>query len=95
MLASNKQYQIDSGSHMVRDEDGVRFHIESEDYFASLATILKLWPLLDDTSTSIKEIEKDLMFLQGNYYIVPKSSRITTAQKTKQNNIPKGRLQNQ
>lgn len=92
---NRKRYHINDHLWLVKDEDGVRFHVESGDYFASLATIIKLWPLFDNVSISVKEIEADLMFLQDNYYILPKSSRKANDQNIKQKNNPNDKLQNQ
>ena len=89
------KYNIRYCHWLVKDEAEVMFHIESGDYFASLATIIKLWPLINDVSLPIKEIDADLMFLQDNYYIVPKSSLKINDQNMKQKYIPKGKLQNQ
>lgn len=54
----------------------VKFHIKSDDYFGTLAAILSL---IEQTPENIKKlknifknIEKDLLFLQREYYILKK-----------------------
>jgi len=54
---------------MPKDEfSGVKFHIESQDYFGTLAAVLSLKMQVGQpiTQTTIDE----LMFLQNNYKIV-------------------------
>jgi len=53
------------------------FHIESQDYFGTLATVLSLvrqgaegQPVNDEV---LARAEHDLIFLQNNYDIIPKA----------------------
>lgn len=54
----------------------VMFHIKSDDYFGTLATVLSLIRQLPGNSNkyikALNKLEKDLMFLQGEYKIVKK-----------------------
>jgi hypothetical protein len=55
----------------------LKFHIQNDDYFGTLATVLDLIKqrLDDDYGHEIKSLEnvvKDLMYLQGKYKIVKK-----------------------
>jgi hypothetical protein len=94
-----KRYKIKTLTRTVRDEASVRFHVASDDYFGTLATILSL--LKQDIKKSgrsdsgrllamLKDLENDLIFLQKNYRVSP---RLQTKPKTKNKKmIPKGRL---
>lgn len=63
----------------MKDLDGLKFHIKSNDYFGTLATIISLirqniekkegYELNIET---LNKVEKDLMFLQNNYKIIEK-----------------------
>jgi len=61
------------------DIKNLKFHIKSDDYFGTLATILSLTrqTLVGHKSQyiSLKKIENDLMFLQNKYKIVKKSNK--------------------
>lgn len=51
------------------------FHIKSDDYFGTLATIISLIRqngCFDNQIRIFKKLEKDLIFLQNNYKIVKK-----------------------
>jgi len=55
----------------------LKFHIDSNDYFGTLATILSLVrqtignkKSIDNNIKTLDNIEKDLMYLQQNYKIV-------------------------
>lgn len=92
----SRAYKITPVVWLVRDEASVKFHVTSHDYFGTIAAILSLIKqqfkkgdagsavLINKT---LKNLEKDLMFLQKNYQIKPKNKkRIST---------PKGRLKSQ
>ncbi|MFA6417080.1 MAG: hypothetical protein WCW61_02705 [Patescibacteria group bacterium] len=58
----------------------IKFHIESKDYFGTIATILSLVKQninkkeLEKTNINIlKNLEKDLIFLQKEFQIVKKN----------------------
>ena len=63
----------------MKNLDGLKFHIKSNDYFGTLATIISLirqniekkegYELNIET---LNKVEKDLMFLQNNYKIIEK-----------------------
>ena len=57
----------------------LKFHIKSEDYFGTLATVLDLFRLdvfekkfIFDKNKMLKGIIKDLVYLQDNYKIIKK-----------------------
>lgn len=53
----------------------LEFHIESQDYFGSLATILNFLhqdEFIGDKNAALKEKVKELMYLQKNYKIIKK-----------------------
>jgi hypothetical protein len=78
---TNKKYQITPLIWFVKDEATTKFHVENDDYFGTIATILSLvkqkindqrpqnQKLLQDT---LNNLEKDLGWLQNNYQIVEK-----------------------
>ncbi len=105
-----KKYKISGRTRLVKDEASVKFHVASDDYFGTLATILSL--LEQDIKKNerpngarllktLKNLESDLLFLQKNYQISIKSqpskkAKPQTNPKTKNRKIiPKGRLINQ
>lgn len=56
-------------------QKSVKFHVESDDYFGTLATILGLLRQTSNIGKGnkiLKRLEKDLMFLQKNYRIIKK-----------------------
>lgn len=60
----------------------LKFHVRSEDYFGTLATILDLFrldvlekKLIYDKDKVLKKIIKDLIYLQENYKIVKKHGK--------------------
>lgn len=62
-------YQIKSYNLLLRDEKSVQFHVESDDYFGTLATVLSLWQQKKEWPESYPELHDDLINLQKNYYI--------------------------
>ncbi len=98
----SKKYKITSQTRLVKDEAGTKFHVNSDDYFGSIATILSLLrqQLQKNNSKNYLELEKtfinlesDLLFLQKNYQIKVKTHK---SPRTKnKNNKPKGKLNNQ
>jgi len=62
-------YQIKSYNLLVHDEKSVQFHVESDDYFGTLATILSLWQQKKEWPDTYPELHDDLINLQKNYYI--------------------------
>ncbi len=103
-----KKYRIHSSSKLVKDETSTKFHVISDDYFGTIATILSLLKQqLKQNSTenyrtvskTFKDLENDLLFLQKNYHIQPRDKNsIITHSKPKiknKNNKPKGKLNSQ
>ncbi len=91
-----KKYQIKNLVWLVKDEAGTRFHIEQDDYFGTIATIISLLrqkikenpaKLAPDFMTTLNNLEKDLVWLQNNYQINPRTK--------KKNKIPKGKDKSQ
>lgn len=97
-----KKYQITPRLRLIKDETSVKFHVKSEDYFGTIATVLNLLKqqikkdrhlntaVLEKT---LKNLEDDLLFLQKNYRIGLKSQ---SNPKIKNRKItPKGKLRSQ
>lgn len=91
-----KKYQIKSLVWLVKDEASTRFHVEQDDYFGTIATILSLLKqklkenpaqLTPDFMATLSNLERDLVWLQNNYQIKPRIK--------KKNRIPKGKDSNQ
>ena len=87
-----KKYQIKNLVWLVKDEASTRFHVEQDDYFGTIATILSLLKqkikenpatLAPDFLTTLNNLEKDLIWLQNNYQIKPRTK--------KKNRMPKGK----
>lgn len=92
----DKKYKIIPLLWLVRDEASLKFHVKSDDYFGTIATVLSLLKeqiTKDGINNSrifkktLNNIEEDLLLLQKNYYIKPKTK--------KRNSIPKGKLKSQ
>ncbi len=88
-----KKYKITPLVWCVRDKASVKFHVENDDYFGTIAAVLSLIKQQikkDDCANAatlnkiLKNLEKELMFLQKNYQINPKIKN--------KNKIPKGKL---
>lgn len=91
-----KKYKIKPLILLLKDEASVKFHIASADYFGTIATVLEL--MFDEIKKgdqknktvlfkTILNLKKDLLFLQKNYQIKPK---------TKNKKItPNGKVKNQ
>lgn len=94
-----KNYQIKNNNQFLRDAASVRFHVKSDDYFGTAATVLKLLKynlksaiekapkeeraLIEKT---FKNLETDLMLLQNNYQIKAKTKKNQKELKGKLNN---------
>lgn len=89
------KYKITPLVWLVKDEASVKFHVKSDDYFGTMATILSLARQqikkagrLDSTTFKIiNNLETDLSFLQKNYQIKPRAKN--------RNRTPKGKLKSQ
>lgn len=74
------KYQIKPLIWVVKDEKSVKFHVENDDYFGTMATVLSLLKQEIDKDQNQKEkikktfanMEKDFMWLQKNYKITKK-----------------------
>lgn len=63
-------YKIKSYNWFLNDEKTVKFHVESDDYFGTLATILSLWQQNKEwPQKDYQEVHDDLMHLQKEYQI--------------------------
>lgn len=91
-----KKYKIQPLVWLVKDEASVRFHVAQDDYFGTIATILGLIrqqteknpdALGPDFYDTLNNLENDLVWLQNNYQITPRTK--------KKNRMPKGREKNQ
>lgn len=83
-----KQYYIRPSFLTLNDEKTVKYHLKKSDYFGTVATLTNLLNHLLSHSEKINKkelsnilralsnLEKDSIFLQENYTIVPKSSPI-------------------
>jgi len=63
-------YQIKSYNFLLSDEKSVKFHVASDDYFGTLATVLSLWQQNKEwPEKNYQELHDDLMLLQKKYQI--------------------------
>ena len=94
--AAAKKYRIKPLVWLVKDEASVKFHVASDDYFGTIATVLSLvkQQLKEDSGPrtavlkkTLHNVESDLLFLQKNYQISPKTK--------KRKSKPKGKLKSQ
>lgn len=74
---SLKTLQSTPCANILRDEASTKFHVQNDDYFGSLATVISLIKEKDTLSKEeykeiLCNIEKDLIYLQKNYKIYPK-----------------------
>jgi len=88
-----KKYQIKPLFLLVQDKAGTKFHIKNDDYFGTIATILSLikqeikknGPAQSAAlNKTLNNLEKDLLFLQKNYQISPRTKN--------KNKTPNGKL---
>ena len=95
-IARPKKYRIKPLFWLVKDESSVKFHIVCDDYFGTIATVLSLvkqqikksdGPRTVALKKTLNNVEKDLLFLQKNYQIKPKTKN--------KKSRPKGKLNNQ
>jgi hypothetical protein len=76
----NRKYRITPLTWLIKDEASVKFHVQSDDYFGTLATILSLikQQIKKDSKPkaavlkSLHNLEKDLLLLQKEYQIKPR-----------------------
>jgi hypothetical protein len=71
----NKKYSIKKNYLTIKDKKSVNWHVEQNDYFGTLATIINLLNqdyILDDKNKLkkiFKNLDKDLRYLQKNFII--------------------------
>lgn len=94
--APTKKYRIKPLLWLVKDEASVKFHVASDDYFGTIATVLSLVKQQIKKNSgarttilkkTLDNVEHDLLFLQKNYQINPKTK--------KKKMRPKGKLNSQ
>ena len=103
--SKKRLYQIKPLFSILKDEASIKYHVEKDDYFGTIATVISLiyQKLKNDKDKDLKEekkekkqllqalrsLEQDLIFLQKNYQIYIRP-------KIKNRKImPKGRLKSQ
>jgi hypothetical protein len=98
-MKATKEYKINKVVRQIKDAQSVRFHVESDDYFGTTATLIKLLQqYLKDSinkapaeereliEKTFKNIEADLLLLQNNYQIKAKKSQGKAELKGRLNN---------
>ncbi|MBU0648307.1 hypothetical protein KJ855_03960 [Patescibacteria group bacterium] len=68
-----------------RSEDGnlakaIRFHVENDDYFGTMATVIDLYLQINNNKDAkgdklLKRLRRDMMYLQDNYYLKSKEKK--------------------
>lgn len=90
----DKDYIIKPLVWRVESKSSVKFHVDNDDYFGTIATVLNLIKQeikrdgLENVSSinkTLKNLEKDLLFLQNNYQINPKTKKKKTMPKGNDN----------
>ena len=96
-----RRYTIISRPVLLRDEASVRRHLEDDDYFGTIATILSLIKeqLAKDPQKNIQtiiflleEIQRDLTALQASCRISYRPQAQSKPSTKNKNSTPKGRL---
>ena len=71
----SKDYKINPSFYLIHDKKSVNFHVQENDYFGTLATIMELMNQ-DNILENKKELKKilgrlkkDLLYLQENFVI--------------------------
>ena len=71
----SKDYEINPSFYLIHDKKSVNFHVQENDYFGTLATIMELMnqdDILEDKKELKKilgRLKKDLLYLQENFII--------------------------
>ncbi len=71
----NKDYEINPSFYLIHDKKSVNFHVQKNDYFGTLATIMELMSqdnILDnkkELKKILERLKKDLLYLQENFII--------------------------
>jgi hypothetical protein len=71
----SKDYEINPSFYLIHDKKSVNFHVQENDYFGTLATIMELMNQNDilENKKELKKIlgrlKKDLLYLQENFVI--------------------------
>ncbi len=91
-----ERYLIKPLVWLVKDEASVRFHVEQDDYFGTIATIISLIrqriqenpaAYTPDFKDALLNLENDLAWLQANYQIYPRVKPSTKIKATRKNQI--------
>jgi len=90
----SEKYSIKPLVWLVKDEASTRFHVEQDDYFGTIATIISLIrqkieknpaAYAPDFKAALLNLEHDLTWLQTNYQIYPRKK--SSAKKVVKNQI--------
>lgn len=97
IIKKRRNYQINPSFFVLKDEKSVSYHVKQHDYFGTLATIISL--LMQNLKSdddfiknrklmikTLKNLEKDLNFLQAGYNISLKAKLNKTENKKQENN---------
>lgn len=80
-----KKYKITNKNIFVKDEASVSFHVDSGDYFGTIATVVSLirqgieenhYYNPETLAEALKNLETDLIHLQEDYDIIPKAKSL-------------------
>lgn len=77
----SKDYEINPSFYLIHDKKSVNFHVQENDYFGTLATIVELMNqnnVLEDKKELkklLKRLKKDLLYLQENFIIKKKLNK--------------------
>ncbi len=70
-----RDYKINPIFYLIHDKKGVNFHVEKNDYFGTLATIMELmnqdevFKNKKELKIILRRLKKDLLYLQENFVI--------------------------
>lgn len=75
--SQNRQYNIQPLVWLLQDQKSVAFHVQNDDYFGTIATVISLikqkikkeCPESKKIDQALNNLEKDLLYLQKNYQI--------------------------
>lgn len=97
IIKKRRSYKINPSFFILRDEKSVSYHVKQHDYFGTLATIISL--LMQNLKSdndfiknrklmikTLKNLEKDLNFLQAKYNISLKAKLDKPKNKKQKNN---------
>ncbi len=80
-----KKYKLTINNYVVSDVKGVNFHVESSDYFSTLASVLSIvLEKIENHNNNeekkllikiLKNTIKDCLYLQKNYSLIAKNKK--------------------